>query len=566
MALMTRIAEHLRAVGLSPADTTQESCSVQLGGRGSGVALRLAGPSRVPQGHDETALQAALGLMHQHGLREETGPRRIGVDYATTIAAVTATHGVLAALLAGARGRPQPQVTVSATAAVLRSVGHYLALTDAEQDVGRNPAWAGQPPPLRTGDGRWMEVETFNPVNWGAFWSRLGVDGRSVGHGWRVHCARQWTAQPWLPQSMHDAVAARKLDELDQIAQECGIAVVPLEELGRYPARTRPWTTSDAPTTVNLADEAVPNGEGPLSGLTVVEATRWLQGPFAGRTLALLGAKVIWIEMPEGDPARGIEPVVGDTHAGFCTLHHGKEAIRLDVTSPSGRRALVELIAQADVFLHNWPQGRAERLQLSAEDLWRIRPSLIYAHADGWAPHAGPAMPRVASDWSAQTHSGLAVSLRSAGEQPAASGVTVLDILGGHISAEAVLAALLHRQITGQARAVYTSLLAGAQLLLPHRAAPSPVFHPLPTADGYLAVHSATSTRRALRLSPDADRQAVIHALSRHPAHYWAKELPAAGAVCTLVRSPADIIADPVHAPHLTREHALLVRAPWSFA
>jgi len=281
----------------------------------------------------------------------------------------------------------------------------------------------------------------------------------------------------------------------------------------------------------------------------------------------MLGASVVLVELPDGDPARGIEPVVDGCFAGFRALHRGKRAVRLDLMTPAGRNSLLDLLATADVFLHNWPDGRAERLDLTPQKLWRTHPHLVCAHASGWAPQRGTALPGVASDWSAQAHSGLAYAQRPDDEAPATSVATMLDTLGGLVSAEAILAALLLRETTGRTSAVDTSLLASAQLLVrPNRPAAGPLFHPLPTADGHLAVSDTPRARTALGLPSDAGRTDFIRALAADSAASWTTRLEARGAPATRVRSIRDVLSDPVLAPYLAHDSGVYVVNPWEFS
>ncbi|MFC7868052.1 CoA transferase [Streptomyces murinus] len=546
------------------------------------------GDSVLGANREETA-QAACGLMHLYGLREGAGPRRLGLDHTAVVRAVVTGQGALAGLLARARGLNPGRVRVDPTAALLLTLGHYLAIAEAAPETytprairteradgtdrtALSPrADAGLPPPFLTRDGHWVEIETFRAQRWGALWQRLGVDGVAIGRAWREHAARQWTARCTLPRALHRAVAAHSLAELQEAARACEVAVVELQPPARYRPCARPWTSRTGPV------PAVPVGEPartsvphdlPLAGLTVVECTRFLQGPYAGRVLAMLGAHVVLVELPDGDPARGIEPVVDGCFAGFRALHRGKHPVRLNVITPAGRDALRELLGTADVFLHNWPAGRAERLGLEPEALWRTHPRLICAHASGWAPFRGPLLPPVASDWSAQAHSGLAHAQRPDDEPPAAGVATLLDTLGGLTCAEAVLAALLRRETTGVSTAVETSLLSAARLLLNGAKRPpaGPLFHPLPTGEGHLALGDTPGARSALGLPPGADRRAFVHALAGESAANWEKHLNASGAPCARVRSIHDVLTDPALAGRLAYENGVHVTAPWEFS
>lgn len=113
----------------------------------------------------------------------------------------------------------------------------------------------------------------------------------------------------------------------------------------------------------------------------------------AGHVLKLLGADVVRVEPPGGDPMRGIPPMAGTTSARFSALNAGKTVTEIDFTTVTGRQAIRELVSEADVFLHNWAPGKAARLGLDADDLRPARPGLVYAWASGWGDALGPEPP-----------------------------------------------------------------------------------------------------------------------------------------------------------------------------
>ncbi|MEV6120553.1 CoA transferase [Streptomyces sp. NPDC052077] len=518
----------------------------------------------------EELAQAVCAVMSLYGLREGNGPRRVGVDYTSVLRAVSVGQGLLAALLARARGHALDAVTVDPVCAVLLPHGHYLAVAEAAPDVFRPRAGQGRPPPFRTLDGQWVEIETLRADAWGSWWRHLGIDGVTIGHAWREHAARQWTGRNRVPEALHTAVAARSLAELEAAAEDRGVAVTRLQPHGRHRPGALPWTSTAHRPPHGPPPVSGPPAPGslPLSGVTVVECTRFLQGPYAGLVLALLGARVVLVELPGGDPARGIEPVVNGCFAGFRSLHRGKHPVRLDITSAPGRRSLLELVSGADVFLQNWPAGRAERLGLAPGALWRVNPHLICAQASGWAPLRGPRLPTVATDFSAQAHAGLAYAQRPVGEAPACSTTTMLDALGGMVCAEAVLAALLHRETTGRTAAVETSLLSSARLLLRDpRPSPAPLFHPLPAARGHLALSDTPRTRAVLGVSSHAGRRELVRALADDSAAGWEHRLNSlGGAACARVRDIGDIADDPATSRCLQHDQGIRVAAPWEFS
>ena len=162
---------------------------------------------------------------------------------------------------------------------------------------------------------------------------------------------------------------------------------------------------------------------------------------------------------------RGVPPVDGGCSARFRALNRGKEVTEIDIKSPAGRERLVRLVADADVFVHNWAPGRAARLGLNAGHLLRANPRLIYARASGWGDELGAAPP-LGTDFMVQAYSGLGAVVRPPGEPPAPTLMTLTDVLGGLICAQGTLAALLARGVTGAGQRVRSSLLSAARVLL----------------------------------------------------------------------------------------------------
>lgn len=415
-----------------------------------------AGPVRLPLAN-EADVQAACGISHVHG-RRYGRPTPLRVDYASVVAGVLAAQGVLAARLAGLRW-----VSTSVAQAALLSVSQYLA----GASVGERPHGPGGPP-FTTADGLRFELETLDAEPWQRFWSGLGAPPGAVRDGWRPFQQRFATACCPLPHALHEAVAAVGYHQVVEAARQAGVSIVALAgELP--PVDLPPWRgTPSSPPTGAPRPERAAGGGGPLAGIVVVEACRRVQGPLAGHVLGLLGASVVRIEPPGGDPARGVEPLAGGTSARFVALNRGKRAVELDITTASGRRGVHELVAGADVFLHNWAPGKAEALGLDVTALGATRPDLVYAWASGWGELLGP-RPPLGTDYVVQAHSGLAAAV---GPDP--SLMTLTDVLGGLVSATGVLAALLARDRTGAGQRVDSSLLSSALLCRDAPVAPRP--------------------------------------------------------------------------------------------
>lgn len=422
-----------------------------------------AGPVSLPI-RDEAGAQAACGIMHVHG-RRSGAPAALGVDYASATAGVLAAQGVLAALLARWRGMDVRRVSTSVAGAALLSVSQYLAAATSTDDW-TEPLQPGGPP-FTSADGVRFEIEALHAERWWRFWAALGAAPEPVRRGWLPFQQRFATATCPLPAELFGAAAARDWTATCAAAVAAGVSIVAVQQHGRRsePALP-PWRITPLGGAAPTGPAPGPKQLGalPLSGLVVVESTRRVQGPLAGHLLRMLGARVIRVEPPDGDPLRGVPPMAGDCSARFLALNHSKTAVRLDLGSAPGRRALRELVATADVFLHNWAPGKAAQWDLDAERLAAVRPGLVYAWASGWGDALGPAPP-LGTDYLVQAYSGLAARLVPDGAAPAPSLMTLTDVLGGAVCAQGVLAGLLARAATGRGQRVDSSLLSAATLL-----------------------------------------------------------------------------------------------------
>jgi crotonobetainyl-CoA:carnitine CoA-transferase CaiB-like acyl-CoA transferase len=194
----------------------------------------------------------------------------------------------------------------------------------------------------------------------------------------------------------------------------------------------------------------------PLSGLLVVDLTRYLPGPFASRELLRLGARVVRLEAPGGDPLRELAPAWHDA------LNAGKESVEIDLKSEPKRGR--ELCAQADVVLESFRPGVVERLGVGPDDL---PATVVYCSFTGF----GPGEQRAGHDLNYQGWAGLL-----ADTAPAMPPVQVADLAGGALRAvTAILAALLERERTGQGSNLTISLTHSAHELAAHRLGGEPI-------------------------------------------------------------------------------------------
>lgn len=193
---------------------------------------------------------------------------------------------------------------------------------------------------------------------------------------------------------------------------------------------------------------------GPLSGVTVVDLSRILAGPYCTMLMSELGARVIKVEPPErGDDARHYGPFVKGKSAYFQSINRGKESIALDLKNDADRAIFEELLGIADVVVENFRPGTMEKLGYGWEELHRRFPKLIYASASGFG-HTGPESKRAAYDMVVQGMGGIMSVTGHEGGPPTRIGTSIGDLGAGLYTTVGVLSALFHRAQTGEGRKV----------------------------------------------------------------------------------------------------------------
>jgi len=243
----------------------------------------------------------------------------------------------------------------------------------------------------------------------------------------------------------------------------------------------------------------------PFTGVRVVEVAAWTFVPAAGAVLADLGADVVKVEPPTGDPQRGLMNLLarGDSDAANPFLeipNRGKRSITLDLAAEAGRQVLLELVAGADVFLTSYLASVRRKLRIDVEDLRAVNDGLVYVRGTGWGP-AGP-MAEVggydlASAWAT---SSMAYKMTRPPHEPMYQPAAFFDLIGANTIAGSIGSALFHRERTGEALDVDVSLMnVGMWALSPDIMAgprvgafpphdrtrtPSPVVNSYATADG----------------------------------------------------------------------------------
>src|SRR3954447_20932250 len=244
---------------------------------------------------------------------------------------------------------------------------------------------------------------------------------------------------------------------------------------------------------------------GPLSGITVVDLSRILAGPYCTLMMAELGARVIKVEPPgNGDDARAYGPFIEGRSAYFMSINRGKESIALDLKAAGDKRIFEKLLERADVIVENFRPGTMEKLGYGWETLHARYPRLIYAAASGFG-HTGPNARDPAYDMVVQGLGGIMSITGHPNSPPTRVGTSVGDIGAGLYTAVAVNAALLHRERSGEATKVDIAMF-DCQLALLENAImrytttgeiPGPMgarhpsitpFEAFPTADGNIII------------------------------------------------------------------------------
>jgi crotonobetainyl-CoA:carnitine CoA-transferase CaiB-like acyl-CoA transferase len=214
--------------------------------------------------------------------------------------------------------------------------------------------------------------------------------------------------------------------------------------------------------------------DAPLKGIRVVELARILAGPWAGQTLADLGADVIKVEAPEGDDTRRWGPPFverdGDRSAAyFHATNRGKRSVTVDFRTAEGQETVRRLVADADVVIENFKLGGLAKYGLDFASLSKVNPKLVYCSITGFG-QTGPYAHRAGYDFIIQGMSGLMSVTGEPDGQPQKVGVAVTDIFTGVYAATAILAALHQRATTGAGQHIDMALLDVATSIMANQA------------------------------------------------------------------------------------------------
>jgi crotonobetainyl-CoA:carnitine CoA-transferase CaiB-like acyl-CoA transferase len=320
----------------------------------------------------------------------------------------------------------------------------------------------------------------------------------------------------------------------------------------------------------------------PLEGLKVLDATSNIAGPYGGAILADLGAEVIKIEVPSGDPSRSMAPIDGDKSAYFNIVNRNKDVCEINLKSTEGMTELNGLLETADIFLTNFLPDRLKALGLTPDELMSRYPKLIFGNLTSYGA-TGLDASTPGYDATVQARTGIMYLTGEPDGRPVRAGVSVLDIGAGTWLAMGILAAVIERSKTGKGSLVETSLYeTGISWVSYHLAAyqisgePSvrsgaghPTFSPygiFKTSDGDICIGvgsdgvfaklceqiGRTDLSTSRLYAKNVDRVAnkdVLHreiesALKGESAIYWAQKLGAHGVPADLVVPPEALFDD----------------------
>jgi crotonobetainyl-CoA:carnitine CoA-transferase CaiB-like acyl-CoA transferase len=320
------------------------------------------------------------------------------------------------------------------------------------------------------------------------------------------------------------------------------------------------------------------SARGPLDGLLVADFSRVLAGPYATMLLGDLGADVVKVESPGGDDTRTwMPPTRGDVATYYLAINRNKRSMALDFADPDDQRLAQELAHRADVVIENFKPGGLAKYGLDHDTVAAGNPGVVYASITGFGAGQGAALPGY--DLMVQAMSGLMSLTGDPDGPPYRAGISVFDVMSGMQTAIGILAALRHRERTGQGQRVEVDLMSAALSGLvnhtsayvaggtvPHRmgnAHPSLFpYEPLPTADGELIVIAGNDGQFARlcrvlgleqlvgepRFLHNQDRTAnraelrplLVEALARGTRQEWYDALIAAGVPCAPINSVAE--------------------------
>ncbi len=338
----------------------------------------------------------------------------------------------------------------------------------------------------------------------------------------------------------------------------------------------------------------------PLTGLKVIDLSRFIAGPYCTMKLGDMGAEVIKVETPgKGDDSRELgPPFLEGESAYYLSFNRSKKSITLNMREAKAKEILRQLIADADIFVENFRVGVTEKMGLTYEDVRKIKEDIIYCSITGYG-HNSPYREKPSFDVMVQGEAGLMSITGFPDGPPQRLGVAIADILGGFHAVEGILLALLAKNKTGQGQFIDVSLMDSIIAILTYQAgnylatgqAPQRVGnrHPMitpyesfETADGYVIFAVGNQRlwenfvkvlgREDLNADPrfadmksrnqhPAELKAIIEEITRQKkTEAWVAIMEEAGVPCGRIRTIDQVLTDPhvaVREMVVEREHPL---------
>ncbi|MBL9049622.1 MAG: CoA transferase [Tabrizicola sp.] len=321
----------------------------------------------------------------------------------------------------------------------------------------------------------------------------------------------------------------------------------------------------------------------PLSGITILDLTHVLAGPFASQTLQDLGARIIKVERPgTGDDTRAFPPFVQGESAYFATLNAGKQSIALDLKAEGDRAIFERLLARSDVLIENFRPGVMARLGYGWETLHARQPGLIYAAVSGFG-QTGPDADKPAYDMVVQARGGVMSITGESNGPPVRVGASIGDIVAGMYLTQGILAALFQRERTGEGAFIDVAMLDSQLAIQEHAVAIAsatgvppgrtgarhPTITPFATyraEDGFIVIAAGNDAMFArlctvlgLTIAEDSrfasnaarcDNHALLKRLIETvtlgaPMAHWIQVLEAAGLPTARVQDMGEVLRDP---------------------
>jgi len=236
-------------------------------------------------------------------------------------------------------------------------------------------------------------------------------------------------------------------------------------------------------------------GHKPLTGMIVLDLSIMMAGPYCGRMLSDLGARVIKIEAPGGDIMRNSLPTRGDHSAYFAHLNAGKESVVLDLKKPAAVKAVLQIAAKADVLLENFRPSVLKRLGLGYDVVSEVNSKIVYCSISGYGQHgSASSLPAFAPIVHAASGIDLINQAHQGADAPLATGIFTADVLAAMYGVIAVQAALGARHLTGHGQHVDVTLYESMLSLLPYEVqeaqfpleSPRAIYRPIRASDGWL--------------------------------------------------------------------------------